>query len=144
MELSVEKLDFYFSGKVPAVMGFDVEKAVAKPGIFSSKCANIPVEISMVSGDEGNDCVLHSYIYHNPSYILSYNTWITKINRETLKTAPPFKFVQNQLKKILLTHNPLLVGCNIRNDLKCLDIEYENTFDLHDFFYEYSCIAFMI
>ena len=131
-------LDFFFNGKFSHIIGFDVEKAVSKKGIFSENYKNIPVEISLSSDLNNYECFFHCYIFQKPEIIHSYNTWITGINRFTLKNAPNFLFVKNQLNKFLYEFKPLLIGCSIKNDLSCLNIKYENYFDIQNFFYEFN------
>jgi hypothetical protein len=55
-----------------------------------------------------------------------------------LKFAPAFEFVRNQLKFILSRKLPLLVGCNLKDDLTSLNINHENNYDLQSFFYEFN------
>ena len=129
-------IDFYFSGHLSNIMGLDVEMAVAKKGVFGNNFKNIPVEISLSSDINNYECCFHSFIFQNPDIIHNYNTWITGIKKQTLRSAPNYNFVRKQIIKIFNEYSPLIIGCGIKNDLNCFNIEYENIFDIQSFFYE--------
>jgi hypothetical protein len=135
-------LPYYFNGKIPnhgfGPIGIDVEKIVLKPTANNSKCSNIAAEVSLVSGLPNYECFFHAFMYQNPKKVLSYNSWISGLDRRKLKFAPAFEFVRNQLKFILSRKLPLLVGCNLKDDLTSLNINHENNYDLQSFFYEFN------
>jgi hypothetical protein len=135
------EMKYYFNGIIAnngkGPIAFDIEKVVLKPN-SNGKCFNIAAEISFVNGTPDYDLFFHSYIFHKHENILSYNEWINKLTRYKLNFSPPIEFVRNQIRHHILRNQPLLIGCNVRNDLNSINIEYDNYFDIQNFFYEYN------
>jgi len=140
--LNIRLLPFMFTGVLPlngkGPYSLDSEFITLKPNSPGNKCENKVAEICLVSGSTKFECFFHALIYHHPDRILSYNTNYSGLTERKLRNGANFRFVQNQLKRILQFSNPLIVGCNLRSDFGVLNIEYKNIFDLHSFFYEYN------
>jgi len=140
ISMDIRSLPFMFTGILPNLgigpIGLDSEFITLKPGQYGSKFINKAAEVCLVSGFPYYKCFFHALIHHSPKKVYSYNTFKSGITERRLKDAPDFRFVRNQLLRILNFSNPLIIGCNISSDFKSLGISYNNVFDLHSFFYE--------
>jgi hypothetical protein len=140
--VSASESQYFFNGRIPnrgrGPIGFDVEKIVLKPDINTNRCTNIAAEISLVSGFPDYEPFFYARIYHKPELVLSYNNSFNGLSANKLIGAPPLCSVRHQVKKLLSISQPLIIGCNVKNDFRSLKIEYENYFDLQNFFYEFN------
>jgi hypothetical protein len=135
-------LKFFFNGMIPnqgkGPIGFDVESIIVKSTKQTFPFVNSAGEIAMVSGFPDYDCFFHSFIYHNPEKVISYNERLNGLSKDKLQCSPPIEFVHNQIKRIFEMSNPIIVGYDIISSLKAMKFKYNNYYDIQSFFYEYT------